>query len=56
MKKKAHFLLGTIWDSIDAVKNFAGANPDIAKYHPEDDAFLLEKEKHVSMYEIFYEK
>ena len=55
-EKKAHFLLVTIWDSIDAVKKFAGDNPEIAKYYPEDDAFLLEKEKHVSMYEVFYEK
>ena len=52
----AHFLLVTIWDSLDSVKKFAGDNPEIAKYYPEDDAFLLEKEKHVSLYQIFYEK
>ena len=55
-EKKAHFLLVTLWDSIDSVKKFAGDNPEIAKYYPEDDEFLLEKEKHVSMYEVFYEK
>jgi len=53
--KTAHFLLVTLWDSIESVKNFAGDNPDIAKYYPEDDNFLLEKEKYVSMYEVFYE-
>jgi len=52
----AHFLLITIWDSLEAVKNFAGDNPEIAKYYPEDDDFLLEKEEHVSMYQVFYEK
>lgn len=52
----AHFLLVTIWDSLEAIKNFAGDNPEIAKYYPEDDNFLLEKEKHVSMYQVFYEK
>jgi len=52
----AHFLLVTIWDSLEAVKNFAGENPEIAKYYPEDDNFLLEKEEHVSMYQVFYEK
>ena len=51
----AHFLLVTLWDSIESVKNFAGDNPEIAKYYPEDDNFLLEKEEHVSMYEVFYE-
>ncbi len=53
---KSHFLLVTIWDSIESIKKFAGENPEIAKYYPEDDEYLLEKEKHVSMYEIFYEK
>ena len=55
-KKKAHFLLVTLWDSIESVKNFAGDNPEIAKYYYEDDDSLLGKEKHVSMYEVFYEK
>jgi len=55
-KRKTHFLLVTLWDSIESVKKFAGDNPEIAKYYPEDDDFLLEKEKHVSMYEVFYEK
>ncbi len=53
---KAHFLLVTIWDSLDSIKNFAGAEPELAKYYPEDDDFLLNKEKYTSMYEIFYEK
>ena len=55
-EKTAHFLLVTLWDSIESVKKFAGDNPEIAKYYPEDDDFLLEKEEHVSMYEVFYEK
>ncbi len=55
-EKKAHFLLVTLWDSIESVKKFAGDSPEIAKYYPEDDDFLLEKEEHVSMYEVFYEK
>jgi heme-degrading monooxygenase HmoA len=54
--KVAHFLLVTIWDSLESVKKFAGAKPELAKYYPEDDIFLLEKEKYTSMYEVFYEK
>ena len=52
----AHFLLVTIWDSLESIKKFAGARPELARYYPQDDDFLLEKEKHASMYEIFYEK
>ena len=51
----AHFLLVTLWDSIESVKKFAGDNPEIAKYYSEDDNFLIEKEKYVQMYEVFYE-
>ncbi len=54
--KIAHFLLVTIWDSLESIKKFAGPEPDLAKYYPEDDAFLLEKEKYTSMYDVFYEK
>lgn len=53
---KTHFLLVTIWDSMDSIKKFAGAEPELAKYYPEDDGYLLSKERQVSMYEIFYQK
>jgi len=51
---KAHFLLVTIWDSLESVKKFAGAEPELAKYYPEDDNFLLTREKHTSIYDVFY--
>ena len=51
----AHFLLVTIWDSMESIKRFAGDQPEIAKYYPEDDDYLLEKEKYVSIYDVFYE-
>ena len=38
-----HFLLVTIWDSMGSIKKFAGENPELAKYYPEDYEFLLEK-------------
>jgi len=50
----SHFLLITIWDSIDSVKKFAGENPEIAKYYPEDDEYLLEKEKYSQNYQVFH--
>lgn len=40
----AHFLLITFWESMAAVSAFAGLDPAKAKYYPEDDRFLLEKE------------
>ena len=52
----AHFLLVTIWDSMESVKQFAGEHPEIAKYYPEDDSYLLEKEATSDLYEMFFEK
>ncbi|MFA4663022.1 hypothetical protein [Pyrococcus kukulkanii] len=39
-----HFLLITVWESMEVVKKFAGDDPELAKYYPEDNYFLLEKE------------
>lgn len=52
----SHFLLLTFWDSIESVITFAGERPERAKYYPEDDQFLLEKEEPSTLYEMFYEK
>ncbi len=52
----AHFLLVTYWDSMESVKRFAGEEPEKAKYYPEDDHFLLEKEELSALYEVFYEQ
>ncbi len=51
----AHFLLVTHWDSMESVKKFAGDRPEKAKYYPEDDNFLLEKEETSALYEVFFE-
>ncbi len=52
----AHFLLVTYWDSMESVKNFAGDPPEKAKYYPEDDQFLMEKEETSALYEVFFEQ
>ena len=36
----SHFLLITVWDTLEAVKKFAGDDPSVAKYYPEDDKFF----------------
>ncbi len=50
-----NFLLVTVWDSMESMRRFAGDDPELAKYYPEDDEFLLEKEERVSIYRVFYE-
>lgn len=47
-----HFVLTTFWESWDAIRRFAGDDPERAKYYPEDDDFLLEKEPTVIHHEV----
>jgi heme-degrading monooxygenase HmoA len=48
----AHFLLTTLWDSLDAIKQFAGEDHAVARYYPEDDDYLLEREPYVTHAEV----
>jgi heme-degrading monooxygenase HmoA len=47
-----HFLITTLWDSIDAIKRFAGEDYERARYYPEDDAYLLEREPGVAHHDV----
>ncbi len=42
-----HFVLTTLWDSVEAIKRFAGEDYTRARYYPEDDEFLPEHEPFV---------
>ena len=48
---RAHFLILTFWESLDAIKRFAGPDFEKARYYPEDDEYLLEREPTVAHYE-----
>ena len=50
----SHFLLVTIWRSLDAVSQFAGVDPAAAKYYPEDDRYLLEKDPDAHNHVLFH--
>ena len=49
---RTHFLLITFWESMDAIRRFAGPDPERAVYYPEDKEFLLEFEPTVTHYDI----
>jgi heme-degrading monooxygenase HmoA len=53
---ETHFLTLTYWDSVDAIRQFAGEDISKAKYYPEDSDFLLEFEPTVRHYEVYTEK
>ncbi len=47
-----HFVTMTFWESMAAIRAFAGDEVEVAKYYPEDQDFLLEYEPHVVHYEV----
>ena len=49
---KAEFTLISLWESWEAIKQFAGPEYEKAVYYPEDRKFQLELEPHVTHYEV----
>jgi heme-degrading monooxygenase HmoA len=52
-KDKAHFFTLSFWESLDAVKKFAGEDYEKARYYRQDKDFLLDFELTVQHYELF---
>ncbi|HEX2201915.1 MAG TPA: antibiotic biosynthesis monooxygenase [Longimicrobium sp.] len=49
---RAEFVFTSFWESMDAVRAFAGADVERAVYYPEDARWLLEMEPGVRHYEV----
>ena len=49
---RAEFVMFTLWDSLDAVKAFAGEEHERAVFYPEDDRFLVERDLTSAHYEV----
>ena len=52
---EAEFLFISLWDSIDAIKKFAGEEYETPVYYPDDGKFLLEFEPRVRHFEVLHE-
>jgi heme-degrading monooxygenase HmoA len=42
----------SFWESMDAVKRFAGDDPSQAVFYPEDDDFLVDRETTVTHFQV----
>ncbi|MCW6530298.1 hypothetical protein NED98_08580 [Sphingomonas sp. MMSM20] len=40
------------WESLDAIRAFAGEDIEVARYYPEDDRFLLTRPDHVEHHRV----
>lgn len=43
--EKSEYVLITLWESFEAIKRFAGPEPERAVYYPEDDRYFPESER-----------
>jgi heme-degrading monooxygenase HmoA len=46
------FVTFTLWESLDAVRAFAGEDYEAAVYYPEDERFLVERDEKCAHYEV----
>jgi hypothetical protein len=42
----------SLWDSVDSIRAFAGEDIGQAVFYPEDDRFLIERDRTVQHYEV----
>jgi heme-degrading monooxygenase HmoA len=49
---RTEFMAFTLWESVDAIKAFAGEDIEAAVYYPEDERYLIKGEDWVRHYDV----
>ena len=49
---RTEFVTVILWDSLDAIGAFAGDDVEVARFFPEDDRFLTEREPEVKHFDV----
>lgn len=52
VSEEAEVMVFSLWESLDAIRGFAGERPEVAVYFSEDEKYLLELEPEVEHYEV----
>jgi heme-degrading monooxygenase HmoA len=55
VKDRAEFLLVSLWESEEAIRQFAGDDIEKAVFYPEDERFLVDRDNYVSHYEVVFD-
>ncbi len=50
---RTEFTMTTLWEDLDAVRSFTGADEETAVYYPEDDRFLVERDRVVRHHAVY---
>jgi len=49
---RTEFVTYSLWESLDAIRAFAGDDIETAVYYPEDERYLVERDETVSHFEV----
>jgi heme-degrading monooxygenase HmoA len=49
---RTQFITFSLWDSVQAIRAFAGEDINAAVYYPEDERYLIERDATVSHYDV----
>jgi heme-degrading monooxygenase HmoA len=49
---RCEFMTLSLWDSVEAIKAFAGDDYETAVYYPEDDRYLIERDRTCDHFEV----
>ncbi len=49
---ETHFLFISMWESLEAIRGFAGAEVERARYYPDDASYLVALEPTVTHYDV----
>jgi heme-degrading monooxygenase HmoA len=50
--ERTEFVTLTFWESLQAIRDFAGEDAERAVFYPEDDRFLIEREERVTHWQV----
>ena len=53
--ERAEFVVLSLWESEAATRRFAGDDIERAVFYPEDERFLIERDNHVTHYEVVFD-
>ena len=42
----------SLWDDLEAIRRFAGDEPEVGVYSPEDDRYLIDRPPHVEHHQV----
>ena len=49
---RSEVVMFTLWESLEAIEDFAGDDYEVAVFYPEDDRFLVERDLRATHYEV----